>query len=306
MQCRRHYTPPDPLYGPLVSFPLILVSQPFRNVYDFRAYIARLRAFPDQVSDMIASMGLGAPIGLVSPRVLIERVIPQIRIHIVPDVTQSEFHAPVLEVSGLGETEATAVVAEIIEAIESCVIPAYLQLLAFVENEYLYRCRSTVGMGSVLNGRKLYETMAYLNTSVRLSPQEIHRLGLFEVDRIRGELAGVQKEIGFEGTLEEFLRRMDSDPGQLIFEMWRACRLVVDTGLHAEGWSRQEAIDYLAVNTGFTTLDVEAEVDRYISWPGQALSYRIGELRIMQLRREAKEQLKGRFDPRAFHDALLA
>ena len=94
--------------------------------------------------------------------------------------------------------------------------------------------------------------------------------------------------------------------GQLTFEMWRACRLVVDTGMHLKGWPRQRAIDYMASNTSLAMLDIEAEVDRYISWPGQALAYKIGELRILQLRKEAQEKLGDRFDIRAFHDELLS
>ena len=87
--------------------------------------------------------------------------------------------------------------------------------------------------------------------------------------------------------------------------MWRSCRLVVDTGIHAKGWSRQQAIGYIAANTSLAAVDIATEVDRYITWPGQALAYKIGELRILRLRRESEETLGDRFDLRAFHDALL-
>ena len=96
-----------------------------------------------------------------------------------------------------------------------------------------------------------------------------------------------------------------SDFGRLTYEMWRACRLVVDTGLHAMGWTRAEAIDYLEGHTALSTHEVRTEIDRYISWPGQALCYKMGELKIRQLRREAEEALGTRFDLRAFHDAVL-
>ena len=93
--------------------------------------------------------------------------------------------------------------------------------------------------------------------------------------------------------------------GRLSYEMWRACRLVIDTGIHAKGWSRQQAIEYLADNTALSAGNVRAEVDRYISWPGQALAYKLGEIRIWEMRRNAEEVLGDRFDLREFHDVLL-
>lgn len=96
-----------------------------------------------------------------------------------------------------------------------------------------------------------------------------------------------------------------SDFGRLTYEAWRACRLVVDTGMHALGWSRQQAIDYLAANTALTMVEVEAQIDRYITWPAQALSYKIGEIKIRQLRTRAEQQLGDKFDIRAFHDQVL-
>jgi uncharacterized protein (DUF885 family) len=96
-----------------------------------------------------------------------------------------------------------------------------------------------------------------------------------------------------------------SDFGRLTYEMWRACRLVVDTGIHWKGWSRQQAIDYMAANTALAIHEVTTEIDRYIGWPGQALAYKIGELEIRALRREAEERLGARFDVRAFHSVVL-
>lgn len=93
--------------------------------------------------------------------------------------------------------------------------------------------------------------------------------------------------------------------GRLTYEMWRACRLVVDTGIHSQGWSRQQAIDYLANNTALSLHNVQTEIDRYISWPGQALSYKIGELTIKQLRLDAEKTLGQQFDLREFHDQIL-
>ncbi len=93
--------------------------------------------------------------------------------------------------------------------------------------------------------------------------------------------------------------------GQLTYEMWRACRLVVDTGVHAKGWTRQQMIDYMAENTALSIHEVTTETDRYISWPGQALSYKIGELKIRELRNRAEVALGDKFDIRAFHEVVL-
>ena len=96
------------------------------------------------------------------------------------------------------------------------------------------------------------------------------------------------------------------DFGRLSYEMWRACRLVVDTGMHYLGWTRQQAIQFMADNTALSLHNITAEVDRYISWPGQATAYKMGELKIRELRRLAEERLGRRFDVREFHDAVLA
>ena len=106
------------------------------------------------------------------------------------------------------------------------------------------------------------------------------------------------KEMGiYETPYEDF--------GRLTYEMWRACRLVIDTGLHHQGWTRDQALAYLRDRTALSEHEVTTEVDRYISWPGQALSYKLGELAIVRLRAEAEAELGDRFDIKAFHDAVL-
>jgi prolyl oligopeptidase len=93
--------------------------------------------------------------------------------------------------------------------------------------------------------------------------------------------------------------------GALTYEMWRAVRLVVDTGMHYKGWTRQQAIDFFKANAAKTELDIVNEIDRYIGWPGQALAYKIGQLKMLELRRLAEDTLGDDFDIRAFHDTLL-
>ena len=110
------------------------------------------------------------------------------------------------------------------------------------------------------------------------------------------EKLGIEMGI-YENSYEHF--------GRLSYEMWRACRLVIDTGIHSQGWTRQEAMNYLSDNTSLSALNVRAEVDRYISWPGQALAYKLGEMKILELRQRTEAALGDAFDIRSFHDALL-
>ena len=93
--------------------------------------------------------------------------------------------------------------------------------------------------------------------------------------------------------------------GQLTYSMWRDCRLVVDTGMHVFGWSREKAVNYMASNTALSLHEINTEIDRYISWPGQALAYKIGEIQIRNLRAKAEEALGSNFDIRAFHEVIL-
>ena len=93
--------------------------------------------------------------------------------------------------------------------------------------------------------------------------------------------------------------------GKLTYEQWRACRLVVDTGIHALGWSREQAVEYLRSNTALSLHEINTEIDRYISWPGQAVSYKIGEIKIRELRKRAEEALGPKFDIRDFHEVIL-
>jgi uncharacterized protein (DUF885 family) len=107
------------------------------------------------------------------------------------------------------------------------------------------------------------------------------------------------------GLESGFYKDPYSDFGRLTMEVWRACRLVVDTGMHYLGWTREQAIEFMRANSAMPIHDIRAEVDRYIGWPGQALAYKIGELKIRELRKEAESRLGDRFDIRAFHDVVL-
>jgi uncharacterized protein (DUF885 family) len=108
------------------------------------------------------------------------------------------------------------------------------------------------------------------------------------------------------GTVMGIYETPYEDFGRLTYEMWRACRLVIDTGIHAFGWSREQAVDYLRTRAALSEHEIMTEVERYIAWPGQALAYKLGELQIRRHRREAEEKLGPKFDQRHFHDAILA
>jgi uncharacterized protein (DUF885 family) len=108
------------------------------------------------------------------------------------------------------------------------------------------------------------------------------------------------------GTIMDIYETPYEDFGRLTYEMWRACRLVIDTGIHQYGWSREQAMDYLRARAALSEHEIATEVERYIAWPGQALAYKLGELQIRRHRREAEEKLGARFDQRRFHDAILA
>lgn len=446
----RRFLVLEPLEGPHLRLPLLLVSQPLRNEEDFRAYISRLSAFPKQVDDIISNLQEGLSKRITSPRVIVTKVIPQLQEQVVDDPKKSPLYDASKKLSVLPEGKRAEIDSLLLSTIRDSVIPAYRKLLDFTKDVYLPKCREEVGLISIPGGLAKYEVLATLNATVPVRPDEVHKLGLAEVDRIRAAMAIIQEEVQFEGPLDAFLEKMRNDPkfrfssrdelyetagnilmraksqmpklfgklpkadcvmkeiesfrapaspvayynpppedgsrpgyyyintykpeerlkftlealsyheavpghhlqialdqentslpkfrryggytayvegwalyteklgyeidgykgpynrfGQLTFEMWRACRLVVDTGIHAHNWTRQQAIEFMSKNTSLAAVDIANEVDRYISWPGQALGYKIGELRIVALRAEAERKLDTKFDVRAFHDALL-
>jgi uncharacterized protein (DUF885 family) len=143
----------------------------------------------------------------------------------------------------------------------------------------------------------------HLQNALRMELEGLPEFRRFSGIGAYGEGWGLYSErLGLEAG---FFTDPYSNFGRLTYEMWRACRLVVDTGIHAMGWTREQAIDYLASRTALSLHEVTTEIDRYISWPGQALSYKMGEIKIRELRKRAEEALGTKFDLREFHDEIL-
>jgi uncharacterized protein (DUF885 family) len=425
---------------------------PLRGTGDYENYISRLAAMPRYFAEQIALMRQGLASGMTVPRVTLEGYEATIAAHVVDDIEQSVFWAPFRELPpGVPAGDHERLRRAGAAAVADGAIAAYRTFLRFMLDEYLPATRTTLGASELPGGRDYYRYLIRHFTTLDLSPEEIHRIGRAEVERIRGEMRAVIDQVGFDGSFQEFLELLRTDPrfyaetpeellkeaawiakrmdgklpalfktlprlpygiepvpahlapkyttgryvsaplgstqpgiywvntydlasrplynlealtlheavpghhlqialnreleslpdfrrfsyisafgegwglyseylgleagfytdpysnfGRLTYEMWRACRLVVDTGLHAMGWSREQAMDLLAANTALPLHEVETETDRYISWPGQALAYKLGELEIRRLRRQAEAALGERFDVREFHDAVLA
>jgi len=424
---------------------------PFDKVKDYEDWIARMRGIPRLIDQTILLMKLGIKRNVMPARVVMERVPDQIARQIVDEPEKSLFYKPFREFPGdIPDAEKASIRDQAKRVIETEVVPAYREFEEFFNEQYLPHCFAQPGAWQIPNGQEFYAYRAKMFTTTDLTPQEIHDIGLREVARIRGEMATIIEQVKFEGSFDEFLEYLRTDPkfycddqqqlmneyravckridptlerlfkrqpripydlqaipahlapdtttayyrrpsadgrrpgtyfvnlykpevrpryemmalslheavpghhfqiafatelkglpafrkyggytafvegwalyaesrgdelglyddpyskfGQLTYEMWRAVRLVVDTGLHSLKWSRQEAIDFFAANTAKTLHDIENEIDRYIGWPGQALAYKIGELKIKELRQRGERELGAQFDIREFHDVVL-
>lgn len=409
----------------------------------YRRYIGRMRDLPRFFDEQIANMRAGLARGFTPPAATLAGRDGSIASFIVAGAEASAFYAPFKQVpSNISAAEAAKLRAEGKAAIEQAVVPAYRKLLSFYRDIYVPGARKTVSARDLPDGDAYYRAEIREYTTLALSPEEIHQIGLKEVARIEADMNKTMRESGFKGTFPEFLKFLRTDPqfiartpdelmgvsayaakradgklstyfellprrrfaiipvpealapfytagrggldscqmnthnlpvrplynipaltlhecapghsfqaalaeegkalprfrrniyfsgygegwglyteylgiemgiyrtpyerfGQQSYEMWRAARLVIDTGLHRYGWSRQKAIDYLASHTALSTHEVGTEVDRYISWPGQALAYKLGELEIRRLRKEAEKELGTSFDIKKFHTMIL-
>jgi uncharacterized protein (DUF885 family) len=426
-------------------------SLPFKTVEDYRNYLDRLDQFGDYTDQHIALLTEGITEGNVLPSVVLEGYEETISAHIVKDAQKSLLYSPFLSFSAaFTDSEIIQLQERARASITNTVVPAYTRFHDFMHRVYIPAARGTIGASGLPDGRAFYRYRVQHFTTLEISPDEVHQVGLTEVARIKSEMLTVIGEVEFDGDFAEFLqflrtdkrfyptnaedylketayilKRMDGelpklfgnlprnpyglkvipayiapktttayyqpppasgklagqyflntynlksrplyelealslheavpghhlqialqqeladlplfrkysgftafvegwalyaerlglevgfykDPysnfGRLSYEMWRACRLVVDTGIHYQGWTRKQAIDYMIENTSLSRHNIVAEVDRYIAWPGQALAYKMGELKIRELRARAMQVLGAHFDIREFHDEVL-
>lgn len=424
---------------------------PLRTVRDYENYISRMREIPRYFQEQTALMRMGIQSGMTLPRSVLEGIEFTMDSHVVERPEESVFYVPFKAFPPAvpeGERERLRLKGR--DAVSTAVIPAYRDLSAFMRNEYVPNARDTLGARELPEGADYYSFLIRQHTTLDLTADEIHNIGLEEVARIRSEMLEVMVRVGFTGEFAAFLHFLRTDPrfyaktgeellkeaaliaktmdgklpayfktlprlpytvepvpdhlapkytagryvsaplggtrpgiywvntyalesrplytlpaltlhesvpghhlqnalrqeldnlpnfrrfsgvnaygegwglyseflgveagfyedpydyfGRLTYEMWRACRLVVDTGIHSRNWTRQQAIEYLASNTALSIHECTTETDRYISWPGQALAYKMGELKIRELRRKAEQELGTRFDIREFHDVIL-
>ncbi len=191
---------------------------PFKTVKDYQDYLGRIDDFVIWMHQARDNMREGVKQGLVQPRVLMEKVVPQLATHVVEDVEQSLFYRPIQNMpESFGDEDRESLTTAYRDAIENKLIPVYSMMRDFVRDEYLSATTESVGMKDLPGGDEWYAYRVATTTTTDLSPQAIHEIGLAEVERIHGTMQAVMDEVGFEGTLTEFFEFLNSDP-QFYFE----------------------------------------------------------------------------------------
>jgi uncharacterized protein (DUF885 family) len=186
---------------------------PFKTVKDYEDFLGRIAGFTQAVDTAIANMRKGMAGGVTQPRILMERVLPQLSAHVVDDPTASLFYGPVKNMPATFSSEDRArLTAAYSEAIRTRIVPAYRRLHQFVRDEYVPAARTTHGYGALPNGAAWYAQLVRSNTTTNLTPAQVHQIGLSEVARIQAEMEKVKEQVGFKGTLQQFFAYLGSDP----------------------------------------------------------------------------------------------
>ena len=427
-------------------------AAPFKTVLDYDNNVKRHANFVEIIDRAIARFKQGQASGVVETKLTINNVIAQLDTQLAMPLEESPYWGPVKAIPAeFSNADKARVTADLRRSLTDGVFPALTRLRDYLKASYVADAREGVGLMHMKGGDRLYQQLLEGSTTLKMSPDEIHTLGLSEVARIRTEMEKVRSEVGFKGTLAEFFEHLRTDPkfkpasrealtqgyydigkrvdgvinqyfavqpkapleirpyeefrekfeaggsyqsgtpdgsrpgifyfnaydlpsrttpgmvtlylhegapghhfqislaqenealpafmrfggntayvegwalyaetlgyemgfykdpyarmGTLSDEMLRAMRLVVDTGLHTKGWSRDQAIEYMLANSDMGRTDATAEVERYIAIPTQALAYKVGSLTIQRLRQKAEAEMGAKFDIRAFHDQVLS
>lgn len=426
-------------------------AQPFKTVDDYEKFHKRLDLYTVWIDSAIVYMKKGMAKNVVLPKTLAAKVVPQFETLITPKAEDNLFYSSCKKFpTEFTQQEKDELSKKYAATISEKLIPQFQKMVKFLNEEYVPKCRTTSGIGSLNGGNELYKSLVKQWTTTTKTPEEIHELGLKEVARIKSEMEKVKTQVGFNGTIIEFfdyvrnkpelkpfkkpeevianfekyhkiikpnvdkffslqpktpfqIKRTEAfrektasaeymqgatdgsrpgtfyvpipdvknynyyadedlflheaipghhfqislqqentalpdfrkfnwfgaygegwalyteslgkelglynDPyqyfGMLSSEMHRAIRLVVDTGLHSKGWTREQAIKYSLENEAESEASIIAEIERYMAIPGQALSYKIGQLKIIELRKKAETEMKDKFDIKVFHQKVL-
>jgi uncharacterized protein (DUF885 family) len=185
---------------------------PFRTVKNYDDFLSRIEDFVVNVEQTIENMRIGARQGIVQPRILVEKALPQMDSQIVDSAEESLFFNPIRNMPGeFSDDDRERLTAAYTKAIEEKIIPAYRRIRSFISDEYLDSTRETVGLSDLPNGEAWYAYLVRVRTTTDLTPDEIHHIGLDEVARIHGEMHGVMEAVGFDGPLEEFFEFLNTD-----------------------------------------------------------------------------------------------
>jgi uncharacterized protein (DUF885 family) len=418
----------------------------FKTEKDYTNYIAQLKDLPRYFRENIANMRAGLARGFTPPKItLTGREDSLVPVAEAKTAESTIYFKPFEKMPAtIPAAEQEKLRAEAAAAIQGSVIPAYAGLLTFFRDEYIPHAQTALAAEALPDGKAYYQSKILEFTTLDLTPDQIHAIGLSEMAKIHAEMLAAMQQSGFKGSLPEFLQFLRTDPqfyaktpeellmraafiakgfdgvasdyfgylprrrfgikpvppeiapfytsarggpgvylvntydlparglyslpaltlhesapghafqlpiaaeviktrhlpkfrnayisaygegwalycerlgtemgmyhtpyetfGMLSYQAWRAARLVVDTGIHSQGWTREQAQQYFRENTALSDHEIETEVDRYISWPGQALSYYLGERAILDARHKAEAALGPKFNIRAFHDAVL-
>lgn len=187
-------------------------AHPFETVRDYEDFLSRANDYSVIIDQIIANMKEGIQVGVTQPRILMEKLLPQIDSQIVDDPKESGFYAPVINMpEDFSDEDRNRLTAAYEDTIANTIIPAYQRISNFLGDEYISAARETVGLFAQPNGEAWYAYMVRLRTTTNMSPDEIHQIGLGEVARIHDEMHGVMEEVGFEGSLKEFFQFVNTD-----------------------------------------------------------------------------------------------